>query len=477
MEASAGASSAAPIGGPPIRKGPRMASTAAPRDCPQLRPRSAATRVRTLLESVLGPDLRLGVRGWDGSYAGPADPPALIAVRSALALRRLVWSPNELGLARAYVAGDMDVEGDLYSALQFLETRDAARRLENRSAAHRLFVSASAVAALRGIGPPLGPPAEEAKGRGLRHSRRRDAEAIRHHYDVGNDFYRLVLGPSMTYSCAFWPPGTVTLEDAQDAKFELISRKLDLVPGMRLLDVGCGWGSFATYAARAHGVDVVGVTISPAQAELARSRAAAAGVGDRVEIRLQDYRDIADGPYDAVASIGMSEHVGRSQLSIYAGRLAALLAPQGRLLNSAISRPGRVSGRSGKTFISRYVFPDGELHSVARMIEELETAGLEVRDVQSLREHYQRTLLCWERNLEERWEQAAALVGLPRARIWRLYMTASAVAFGAGRIGVDQVLAVRTAGGVAGMPASRRHFVLPAREQPGLRPGPQQAVE
>jgi cyclopropane-fatty-acyl-phospholipid synthase len=271
-----------------------------------------------------------------------------------------------------------------------------------------------------------------------------------------------VLGDSMTYSCAYWeqePSDVFGLDDAQWAKCDLVARKLGLAEGMRVLDVGCGWGTFALHAARRYGVRVVGVTLSHQQAGFARKRMADAGVADRVEIRVQDYRDISDGPYDAIASIGMAEHVGAAMLPRYAADLYALLRPTGRLLNHAISRrPGQRPEFAPTSFIDRYVFPDGELEPLAMMIDALEGAGFEVRDVESLREHYAVTLREWVTNLERGWDQATLQTSPARARIWRLYMAGSALAFDANRIGVNQVLAVRTGPrGASGFPRTRSY--------------------
>ncbi|MDQ3897486.1 MAG: cyclopropane-fatty-acyl-phospholipid synthase family protein, partial [Actinomycetota bacterium] len=292
---------------------------------------------------------------------------------------------------------------------------------------------------------------------GLRHSIRRDAASVSHHYDVGNDFYRLVLGPSLTYSCARFADDHTTLEQAQAAKFELICRKLGLHqrPGMRLLDVGCGWGSMALHAATVHGAEVVGVTVSREQAELARRRVGDAGLAGRVEIRVQDYRLVRGERFDAISSIGMFEHVGRSRQDQYFETLRALLRPGGRLLNHAISSPGS-SRPDRRSFIYRYVFPDAELLDVGEVVLAMERAGFEVRDVESLREHYVRTLHAWVGNLEAAWEDAVELVGLHRARIWRLYMAGCANRFAQGAIGVHQVLGVVTDGdGRSFMPSTR----------------------
>ncbi len=267
----------------------------------------------------------------------------------------------------------------------------------------------------------------------------------------------MVLGPSMTYSCARFAPGADTLEAAQESKHDLICRKLGLLEatGSRILDIGCGWGAFALHAARRYGAQVVGVTLSPAQASFARDRVAAAGLGAQVEIRVQDYRDVRDGPFDGIASVGMFEHVGSSKASEYFDALRHLLRPRGRLLNHAISSVGgsRIGPRS---FIGRYVFPDGELIDVGQVVVAMEKAGFEVRDVESLREHYARTLRCWVRNLEQHWDSAVAEVGARRARVWELYMAASANGFDDGGISVHQVLGiVPEPDGRSGMPATR----------------------
>uniref|UniRef100_UPI0009BDFFA5 SAM-dependent methyltransferase n=1 Tax=Streptomyces viridosporus TaxID=67581 RepID=UPI0009BDFFA5 len=305
-------------------------------------------------------------------------------------------------------------------------------------------------------------PREEARRprRGL-HTKRSDRRAISHHYDVGNDFYELVLGPSMVYSCAYWaaPPPQGTLEGAQHDKLELVSRKLALKPGQRLLDVGCGWGSMALHAARDHGVDVVGITLSQEQAAYARKRVAEEGLTDRVEIRVQDYRDVTDGPYDAVSSIGMAEHVGSERYLEYTTALHRLLEPGGRLLNHQI---GRRPQRDESTyhldpFIDAYVFPDGELAPLGTTVSLLERSGFEVRDVESLREHYALTLRRWVANLEADRDRAMRLAGPGRARVWLLYMAASALAFERNRIGVNQVLAVKTPrSGACGLPLRTR---------------------
>jgi len=407
--------------------------------------------IATLVEEILGSDLPIGFEAYDGSRTGPPDAKAKLVLHSPDALRRIVTAPGELGFGRAYVAGDLDIEGDIFDAL-VLRDKITSLRMEPRT-----WLRALKVIGLGGL-RPIRPPAEEARLHGRLHSKERDAAAIAHHYDVSNDFYRIVLGPSMTYSCAVWDNPDVGLESAQAAKHELVCRKLGLEPGMRLLDVGCGWGSMAIHAAQHHGVHAVGVTLSRRQAELASKRVAEAGLSDRIEIRLQDYRDVDDGPYDAISSIGMFEHVGLKMLRVYFDRLFSLLRPGGRLLNHAISRPadGRKTRVSPRGFIARYVFPDGELHEVGAVTTALQQSGFEARHMESIREHYSLTLHAWVRNLERDWAAAVAEVGAPRARVWRLYMAASAVNFDANTIQVHQVLGVKPDGTRSGMPLRPR---------------------
>ncbi|GAA1825786.1 cyclopropane-fatty-acyl-phospholipid synthase family protein [Planosporangium flavigriseum] len=439
-----------------------------------------AQRLSHLLEQMLGVRLPLRLRGWDGSEVGPPGAPVVV-FRNRLALRRLLWQPNELGLGRAYVAGDIELDGDMYEALRRLDDLlwQQPERAAQRGGILRGGMSGGETVRdlirLGAVGPAPRPPAEEASLRGNRHSLGRDRRAISHHYDVGNDFYRLVLGESMVYSCAFWrsgdPDGGASdygLADAQRDKLELICRKLALRPGMRLLDVGCGWGSLAIHAAREHGVSVVGVTLSHEQVEYARKRVAQAGLADRVEIRLQDYRDISDDPFNAISSVGMAEHVGLAQYAQYAALLFRRLRPGGRLLNHQIAalhptdEPATLPGplarlrRQPRSFIDAYVFPDGELAPGGATVSLLERAGFEVRDVEALREHYARTLRVWVSNLEANWDEAIRLTTPGRARVWRLYMAGSALSFEAGRIGVNQILAVKAdADGRSGMPPTR----------------------
>ncbi|WP_432849018.1 class I SAM-dependent methyltransferase [Amycolatopsis sp. CA-161197] len=423
----------------------------------------AASRLVGAAEKLLGAELPLQIRAWDGSQAGPEGAPVLV-VRNRRALRRLLFKPGELGLGRAWVSGDLGLEGDLYIALEAMAgliwERDEAEGGGVLSALRDPEVRAAIGELLKLAGPPLPPPRppEEVRRPRHLHTRRSDKRAISHHYDVGNEFYELVLGPSMVYSCAYWSESS-TLETAQRDKLELVCTKLGLHEGQRLLDVGCGWGSMALHAAREHGVHVVGVTISEEQATYARKRVAEAGLTDRVEIRVQDYRDVSDGPYDAISSIGMAEHVGAESYLEYARDLYSLLRPGGKLLNHQIGRRPREDESEYQLdgFIDAYVFPDGELAPIGTTVTQLERAGFEVRDVEALREHYALTLRRWVANLEADWDRAARLAGAGRARVWRLYMAASALAFEGNRIGVNQVLAVRTPDeGSSGLPLRPR---------------------
>ncbi len=417
---------------------------------------TAAEALAPLLHRLLGPDPPVALRCWDGSSLGPADAPCTLVVRSPEALRHLLWAPGELGLGRAYVSGLLDLEGDVFA---LLATRDRLGRpdehVEVGLRRRDLPMVLAAARRLGALGPRPPRPPEEARLSGRRHSKARDRAAVTHHYDVGNDFYRLVLGPSLTYSCAHWADPDGTLEAAQESKHRLVAAKLGLGPGMRLLDVGCGWGTMAM-AAALEDATVVGVTLSAEQKDLAEKRVADAGLVDRVTIRLQDYRDVDDGPFDAISSIGMFEHVGEARARTYMEHLAALVRPGGRVLNHAISRPPGPAAIGDRSFVGRYVFPDGELLEVGRVVSAMQDAGLEVRDVESLREHYALTLRAWVANLEAGWDEAVRLVGGARARVWRLYMAGSAVGFEQGRTSIHQVLGVRPhPDGTSAMPLVR----------------------
>ena len=412
-----------------------------------------------LVRRFLGVDLPVRLRAWDGSEAGPADAPVVV-IRSREALRRLLWDPNELGLARAYVAGDIDVEGDLRDGLsQFwgLARREGVGKVR-LSLADRLHALRQAFR-LGVIGPRPAPPPEEARLSGTEHTKSRDRAAIAHHYDLSNDFYQTLLEPNMAYSCGYWTSDApnYTVEDAQRDKLDLICRKLDLRPGMRLLDVGCGWGSLILHAAANYGVRATGVTLAAQQRELIAARIAERGLADRVEVRLQDYREIPDDGFDAIGTIEMGEHVGLGNYPTYAARLFRLLKPEGRLLLQQMSRVATAPKASGGgAFIERYVAPDMHMRPVGETIAMLERAGLEVREVQALREHYVWTVDAWAQTLEKRADELAALVGEGQLRVWRLYFAGGALAFQENRMGVDQILAVRPgAAGTSGMPRTR----------------------
>jgi cyclopropane-fatty-acyl-phospholipid synthase len=418
----------------------------------------AATVARRALAGVADGrllSLPVTVRFWDGSELAAAvrDAPVVV-IRHPRAVAHILHEPGQLGLGRAWVDGSLDVEGDLEAVV---EARGAFRgvHLGSREQA-RLAFAALRVAGPRIVRrPPI--PSIEARVGGLRHSLSRDRQAVRHHYDVSNRFYGLVLGPSMVYSCAYFASPDETLEVAQERKLDLICRKLHLTSGERLLDVGCGWGSLLIHAAAHYGVTAVGVTLSEPQARLARTRIRDAGLEDRIEIRVQDYRQVADGPFDKIASVGMYEHVGREALDGYARKVAELLRPGGLFLNHGISRLAP-HAPAPDPFVTRYVFPDGELLPVTEVMGAMQGAGLEVRDAESLREHYALTLRRWVGNLEANREEAIAEAGAPRERVWRLYMLGSALSFEAGEISVYQVLAAR-GDGAHGLPLDRTELL------------------
>lgn len=400
-----------------------------------------------LLHELFADDDSLGVRAYDGSSAGSPDAAAMLTVASPRAWAHLVRSPGQVGLARAYVDGDIDLDGDVYTILRHLRAPRLSEVDRRRLA--RLTAEAARHAVRR-----TGRPPEEVRLRGRRHSRKRDAAAIAHHYDVSNTFYRHVLGPSMAYTCAVYPSTDATLEQAQTAKHDLVARKLGLQPGMRLLDVGCGWGGMVMHAAEHYGVHAIGVTLSRAQADWARARVEESGLGKLAEVRHLDYRDLPESGFDAVSSIGLTEHIGKSELPAYFRFLRERLRPGGRLLNHCIMRPrNRVPTRKRRGFINRYVFPDGELEGLGHIVSVMQdAAGFEVRHEENLREHYAMTLADWSTNLDANWDACVAEAGERRARVWRLYMAGSRLAFERDEIELHQVLAVATDAGRSGMP-------------------------
>ncbi len=386
--------------------------------------------------------LPVTLRFWDGSIlSSPRKGAPVVEVRDPSAIAHLLHAPNQIGLSRAWVTGALAVDDDAdLEAVLRLRGEFGVLRLSARERA-RLVAAAVRIAGPRVLlRPPA--PAIEAQRPGRLHSLGRDRAAIRHHYDVSNRFYSMLLGPSLVYSCAYFDDPDESLEAAQERKLELICSKLRLSEGERLLDIGCGWGSLLIHAAERHGVHGVGVTLSESQAQLARERIEAAGLSGRIEIRVSDYREITDDPFDKIASVGMYEHVGRDQLGAYARTVHSLLRPGGLFLNHGIARL-HSEPPPADTFLTRYVFPDGELHPVTDVMTSMEEARLEVRDVESLREHYPLTLRHWLANLESHRADAIAEIGEQRERVWRLYMLASALGFEAADVTVYQVLSTR----------------------------------
>lgn len=433
-------------------------TTTTPRNPSEVRTPPTGTGVAQRLAEVVTPlfqgPLPVRLRAWDGSEAGPQGAPVVV-LRTPDALRRILFRPGELGLAQAYVTGELDVEGDLLDGFRLVWAR------ARESAAPGRLTPSVAAAGLRAardlgvLGRPPAPPASQARLRGRLHTRLRDRQAISHHYDLSNDFYALVLDPHMAYSCGYWTSDdpSYTVRDAQRDKLDLVCRKLGLQEGMRFLDVGCGWGALSLYAAEHFGVHVTGVTLSREQREFVVERVRERGLGDRVEVRLQDYRDVTDPPFDAVASLEMGEHVGEANYPAYAAMLHRIVKPRGRVLVQQMSRRTRPGGGP---FIEAYIAPDMAMRPLGRTIELIEDSGLEVRDVHALREHYVRTVQAWYRTFEDNWEQVVEMVGEEVARVWRLYLVGGALAFEEGRMGVDQILAVRRSDdGTSGMPAVR----------------------
>ncbi|GGY84796.1 cyclopropane-fatty-acyl-phospholipid synthase [Streptomyces omiyaensis] len=416
--------------------------------------RHAADRLAQLLGHFVPGPLPVRVQAWDGSQAGPAHAP-LVVLRSPAALRRMLWQPGELGLAEAYVTGDLDVRGDLADALSH-----AGRSVRDRQAARPGPAGIAATTALAVrlgvVGPPPKRPDGRARLTGGLHSVSRDRAGISHHYDLSNDFYALLLDESMAYSCAYWTrpdDPAYTLADAQRDKLDLICRKLDLGPGDRLLDVGCGWGSLTVHAARAYQARVTAVTLSRAQHDFVTERAAREGLAGLVDVQLRHWRDIDGGGYDAAAAVEMGEHVGDAGYPAFAAKLHGSLRPGGRLLIQQMSRGARAPG--GGAFIETYIAPDMHMRPVGRTVDILEEAGMETRSVEALREHYATTIDAWRATLEQRWNDVEALVGTTTARVWRLYLAGASLAFSEGRMGVDQILAVRpTREGASAMPAT-----------------------
>ena len=394
-------------------------------------PTRTATFGRELERSL--PNRPFAIEFWDGTSVPATAPGPTFTVRSPHALARALRAPGQLGLGRAYVAGELEID-DVDAVVWLLDHWDPPTL--GLAARARLAVAAARAGGLRRPPPP---PAAELRARGPLHSKRRDAASVRHHYDVSNEFFALFLDDSMTYSCGLFRDGATTLEEAQDAKLELVCRKLRLQPGERVLDVGCGWGSFALHAAERHDVSVVGITLSEPQAALARERVRRAGREGQIDIRVADYRDLGGERFDAVASIGMVEHVGAERIDEYARALAAALRPGGRLLNHGITRLLRYGHQEGE-FTLRYVFPDARPLHLDEVVRALEKAGFEPRHVEDLREDYAETLRHWAARLDARREDAVRLAGPERVRVWRLYLRAARNGFEMRTTSVFQVL-------------------------------------
>jgi cyclopropane-fatty-acyl-phospholipid synthase len=407
-----------------------------------------------VFEAFVGPDAPVEFAAYDGSHAGTPGSEIKVTVRSPVAVAYLAQAPGALGLARAYVSGHLDIDGDMYEALIRM------------SSAQRLDIALpEKVRLLQALGGPklllhrIAPPSQESIQHsrwriGRRHSKARDAKAISHHYDVSNTFYEWVLGPSMAYTCACYPTGDASLEQAQENKFDLVARKLGLREGMRLLDVGCGWGGMVRHAAREYGVKALGVTLSAQQALWAQDAIEREGLSKLAEVRHLDYRDVPETDFDAVSSIGLTEHIGQKNLPAYFSFLYGKLKPGARLLNHCITRPDNIEPAHRKNgFINRYVFPDGELEGPGYLISLMHDTGFEVRHEENLREHYAKTLAAWCVNLDDHWDEAVKEVGEGIARVWRLYMAGSRLGFDRNNIQLHQVLGVKLhTDGTAGMP-------------------------
>lgn len=399
------------------------------------------------VETLLRDGMPLRFTAYDGSSAGPEDAEFGLHLRNERGLSYIMTAPGDLGLARAYVAGDMDLvgvhPGDPYDAFSLLMNHTKFRRP----------APAEALAIVRSLGfshlkPPPPPPQESIPRwrrmvEGLRHSEGRDAEAIHHHYDVSNTFYEYVLGPSMTYTCAVYPTADATLEEAQAYKYDLVARKLDLQPGQRLLDLGCGWGGMVRHAAREYGVQTIGVTLSREQASWAQQRIKEEGLDHLAEVRFMDYRHVEETGFDAISSIGLTEHIGVKNYPSYFSWIRDHLRPQGRLLNHCITRQDNKPRNTG-AFIDRYVFPDGELIGSGTIIRDVQDVGLEVQHEENFRVHYAKTLAGWCRNLVDNWDDCVAEVGEGTARVWGLYMAGSRLGFERNEIQLHHVLATKT---------------------------------
>src|SRR5277367_294667 len=408
-----------------------------------------------VFEAIAGPGAPVEFKAYDGSSSGVPGSPVKITVRSPIAVSYLAQAPGALGLARAYVSGHLDVDGNMFTALSRLskaqETNvswgDRIKLLQDLGGPKVLF-------------PRVAPPPQEVvpdRRRltiGAMHSKKRDANSISHHYDVSNAFYEWVLGPSMAYTCACYPTEEATLEEAQEYKFDLVARKIGLKPGMRLLDVGCGWGGMVMHAAREYGVKAIGVTLSEQQALWAQQAIKKAGLEDLAEVRFQDYRDVPETGFDAISSIGITEHIGKANVDGYFKFLNGKLKVGGRMLNHCITRPDNTGPAiEPDGFINRYVFPDGELEGPGYLNSLMNDSGFEIRHQENIREHYSKTLAAWCANLDAHWDEAVKEVGQGTARVWRLCMAGSQLGFDTNVVQLHQILGVKLhPNGDSGMP-------------------------
>lgn len=397
-----------------------------------------------IVDQALGSDVPVEFVAFDGSKAGQIGAPIRLEVKSQRAIDLFMSHPGQIGLVRAYAEGELEIYGDLVETLRVLSNA----RYTKMGLADKLKLGAGlAPEAVKRVNlkRAFQLNADEKIQRGRRHSKKRDAEAISHHYDVSNTFYEMLLGPSMAYTCAAFPTEGATLEQAQEEKFDLVCRKLDLQPGMKLLDVGCGWGGMVTHAVENYGVEAIGVTLSEQQAGWAQQSIVDRGLTEKAEVRFLDYRDVPEGEFDAISSIGLTEHIGEDNYRSYFDFLRSKIKPGARMLNHSITRPNDLGKASYKnSFVNRYIFPDGELTGPAKIVSGATAAGWEMQHEENLRRHYALTLNAWSKNLADNWHKAVEEVGERKARIWKLYLAASEFGFISNRIQLHQFLLTNT---------------------------------